>query len=72
MPVPDVVDLVLEAATMEAVFAAQRLTRIDAMRRELLREAEGRGEGVTDIVERSIRLELAAAHACDRVRGRAQ
>ncbi|GAA1986648.1 HNH endonuclease signature motif containing protein [Microbacterium pumilum] len=61
MPVPDVVDLVVEAATMEAVFAAQRLTRIDAMRRELLREAEGRGAGVTDIVERSIRLELAAA-----------
>lgn len=61
IPVPDVVDLVLEAATMESVFAAQRLMRIDAMRRELLTEAEGRGPGVTDIVERSIRLELAAA-----------
>ena len=31
------------------------------MRRELLRDAAGRGAGVTDIVERSIRLELAAA-----------
>lgn len=61
MSPPDVVDLVLEAATMESVFAAQRLIRIDAMRRELLVEAEGRGTGVRDIVERSIRLELAAA-----------
>ncbi len=60
-PVPDAVDLVLEAATMESVFAAQRLERVDAMRRELLAEAAGRGAGVTDIVERSIRLELAAA-----------
>lgn len=61
MSPPDVVDLVLESATMESVFAAQRLIRIDAMRRELLVEAEGRGTGVRDIVERSIRLELAAA-----------
>ncbi len=60
-PVPDVVDLVVEAATMESVFAAQRLLRIDVMRRELLADAAGRGLGVTDIVERSIRLELAAA-----------
>ncbi|WP_137846492.1 HNH endonuclease signature motif containing protein [Microbacterium sp. 2FI] len=59
--VPDAVDLVLEAATLESVFAAQRLARVDAMRRELLAEAGGRGAGVTDIVERSIRLELAAA-----------
>ena len=41
MPVPDAVDLVLEAATMEAVFAAHRLMRIDEMRREMLREAQG-------------------------------
>lgn len=60
-PVPDAVDLVVEAATMESVFAAQRLLRIDAMRRELLTEAVGRGAAVIDIVERSIRLELAAA-----------
>ncbi|MFB7892698.1 DUF222 domain-containing protein [Microbacterium sp. NPDC056044] len=60
-PVPDVVDLVLETATMMSVFAAQRLIRIDAMRRELLHETTGRGDGVRDIVERSIRLELAAA-----------
>lgn len=60
-PVPDAVDMVLEAATMESVFAAQRLVRIDAMRRDLLTAAADRGAGVTDIVERSIRLELAAA-----------
>ncbi len=60
-PVPDAVDLVVEAATMESVFAAQRLERVDGMRRRLLAEAAGRGAGVTDIVERSIRLELAAA-----------
>jgi hypothetical protein len=59
--VPDAVDLVVEAATMVSVFAAQQLIRVDAMRRELLREATGRGDGVRDIVERSIRLELAAA-----------
>ncbi|NLP84553.1 DUF222 domain-containing protein, partial [Microbacterium sp. CFH 90308] len=61
MPVPDVVDLVTETATMMSVFAAERLVRIQAMRQELLAEAVGRGVGVLDIVERSIRLELAAA-----------
>lgn len=60
-PVPDVVDLVLEAAAMESVFAAQRLVRVDAMRRDQLIEAAGRGSAVTEIIERSIRLELAAA-----------
>ena len=60
-PVPDSVDLVLEVSTMMSVFAAQRLVRVDAMRRELLTEAVSRGAGVLDIVERSIRLELAAA-----------
>ena len=46
---------------MESVFAARRLARVDAMRRELLADAAGRGVGVVEIVERSIRLELAAA-----------
>jgi len=58
---PDCVDLVLEAAALVSVFAAERLRRVDGMRRELLREAAGRGSAVADIVERSIRLELAAA-----------
>jgi hypothetical protein len=61
MPMPDVVDLVLEASTMESVFAAERFMRVDAMRRHLLADAAGRGAGVLDIIERSIRLELAAA-----------
>ncbi|WP_194410783.1 HNH endonuclease signature motif containing protein [Microbacterium cremeum] len=60
-PVPDAVDLVVETATMMSVFAAQRLVRVDAMRREMLADAAGRGTGVRDVVERSIRLELAAA-----------
>lgn len=58
----DSVDLVIEAAAMEAVFAARRLTLIHTLRCELLAaEAAGRGSGVTDLVERSVRLELAAA-----------
>ncbi|MEZ3160501.1 DUF222 domain-containing protein [Microbacterium sp. BWT-B31] len=61
MLAPDAVGLVLEAATMEAVFAAQRLERVDAMRRELLAEAPARRVGDTEVRERSIRLELAAA-----------
>lgn len=60
-PVPDAVDLVVETATMMSVFAAQRLWRVDAMRREALAEAAERGAGLRDVVERSIRLELAAA-----------
>lgn len=60
-PVPDAVDLVVETATMMSVFAAQRLWRVDAMRREALADAAGRGAGVRDVVDRSIRLELAAA-----------
>ena len=60
-PAPDVVDLVVETATMMSVLAAERLVRIDAMRRELLAEATGRGGAVRDVIERSIRLELAAA-----------
>jgi hypothetical protein len=59
--VPDAVDLVVEVATMMSVFAAQRLERIDAMRREALAEAVGRGGGVLEIIERGVRLELAAA-----------
>lgn len=68
MPLPDSVDLVLECASMEAVFAAQRLTRVEAMHRELSEAAAqapfGSTEspfGSTQIRERSIRLELASA-----------
>ena len=59
-PVPDAVDLVLESATMLAVFAAERLRRIEAMRREELAAIVGRGSGAVEMAERSIRLELSA------------
>ncbi len=60
-PVPDAVDLVVEASTMVSVFAAQRYARIDAMRREQVGRARRFGAGEVELVERSIRLELAAA-----------
>lgn len=61
VPVPDALDLVVEAADMVAVFAAQRLARVDAMRREALEDATRHGRELTDVVERGVRLELAAA-----------
>ncbi|WP_457101071.1 DUF222 domain-containing protein [Microbacterium sp. P5_E9] len=60
-PAPDALDGVLEIATMEAVFAAQKLRRVDVMRRELLAVAERAGLGVGEVIERGIRLELATA-----------
>ena len=58
---PDDVSLVTEVADMMAVFAADRLRRIDAMRRNALDEAQIYGSAVASVVERSVRLELAAA-----------
>jgi hypothetical protein len=60
-PVPDAVDLVVEASTMVSVFAAQRYARIHAMRQEQIDRARRFGAGEVELVERSIRLELAAA-----------
>ena len=60
-PAPDAVDLVVETATMMSVFAAQRYARIEGMRRDLLTDAVAHGAGEVELVERSIRLELAAA-----------
>lgn len=57
---PDSLDLVLEAADMMAVFAAHRFARIDSWRRERLDDAARIGRGLTDVTERSMRLELAA------------
>lgn len=59
--VPDEVDLVVEVADLMTVFAAQRLERVDAMRRQALRDATVNGRVLTAVVERGIRLELAAA-----------
>ncbi|WP_019182039.1 HNH endonuclease signature motif containing protein [Microbacterium yannicii] len=58
---PDEVDRVLEVAGMITVFAAERLVRIDQMRREALAEATRNGRVLTDVVERGVRLELASA-----------
>ncbi|WP_229382080.1 HNH endonuclease signature motif containing protein [Microbacterium schleiferi] len=60
-PQPDAVALVLEVATMEAVFAAQRLARIDQLRLEALDDVTRYGGGSRELIERSVRLELAAA-----------
>ncbi|KRA22488.1 HNH endonuclease, partial [Microbacterium sp. Root61] len=48
---------------MLAVFAAHRYVRIDALRREALADAAAHGHLLTDVIERSVRLELAAALA---------
>ncbi|GAA1994221.1 DUF222 domain-containing protein [Microbacterium pumilum] len=59
--VVDSVDLVVEAETMMSVFAAQRLERVEFMRRDALRDAARHGYQLTEVIERSVRLELAAA-----------
>ena len=58
---PDDVSLVTEVADMLAVFAAQRLERVDRFRRNALADAARYGGGVVEVVHRSLRLELAAA-----------
>lgn len=59
--VPDDVDLVTEVADMITVFTAQRMQRIDALRRNALADARRHGAGADAVIERSVRLELAAA-----------
>ncbi|WP_228484746.1 HNH endonuclease signature motif containing protein [Microbacterium cremeum] len=61
IPVPDALDLVVEVADMMSIFAAQRLARVDAMRRQALEDAVRHGRELTDVIERGVRLELAAA-----------
>ncbi|MGW9586199.1 DUF222 domain-containing protein [Microbacterium sp. NPDC055455] len=60
-PIPDALDLVVEVADMMSIFAAQRFVRVEAMRREAMADAVARGNRFTDVVERGVRLELAAA-----------
>jgi hypothetical protein len=69
---PDSLDLVVETATMMAVFAAQRYERIDAMRRQAHEDAIPFRGGLPEIIERSLRAELAAGlriteHAAERL-----
>ncbi|WP_241245877.1 HNH endonuclease signature motif containing protein [Microbacterium sp. 4R-513] len=52
--------MVVEVADVMSVLAAQRLARIDAMRREALAEAERFGRQLNEVAHRSVRLELAA------------
>lgn len=59
-PIPDALDRVVEVADMMAVFAAQRLLQVNAMRREALEDAAVHGRALTDVIERGVRLELAA------------
>src|SRR5690349_33590 len=61
IPVPDALDLVIEASDVMAIIAAQRVERVHSLRREALAEAWAFGRELTGVVERGIRLELAAA-----------
>src|SRR3954452_18001949 len=57
---PDELDHVVELADMIAVFAARRLVWVDAMRRKALEDARRHGRTLSEVIERSLRLELAA------------
>lgn len=57
----DTLDRVVEVANLMASFAAERLVRVDTMRRNALADAGRFGTAAPEIVERSVRLELAAA-----------
>lgn len=57
----DPVERVREVSGLLAMFAAQRFERVDALRRDALADAVPFRGGVAEIVERSLRLELAAA-----------
>src|SRR6478752_4332719 len=60
-PVPDPVDLVVECDAMVSVFVAERYLRVEAMRQDALSDARGHADQLGEILERSLRLELAAA-----------
>ncbi len=60
-PVLDAVDLVVETEAVMSMLAAQQYQRIDAMRHEALQDAQRHGHLLTEVIERSVRLELAAA-----------
>ncbi|GAB2852966.1 DUF222 domain-containing protein [Microbacterium insulae] len=58
---PDDVDLVADVANLMAVLAAQRLQRIDDLRRNALADGGAYGTAIPAVIERSVRLELASA-----------
>ncbi|KAA9151043.1 DUF222 domain-containing protein, partial [Microbacterium lushaniae] len=57
----DPIDLVTEVSSMMSVFAAQRFERVDAMHQEALTELTTFRGASLEMIERSLRLELAAA-----------
>ncbi|HEX5729857.1 HNH endonuclease signature motif containing protein [Microbacterium sp.] len=62
-PIPSALDLVIEADATISIHAAQRFARVDEMRRDALADASRHGYDLNDVIERSVRLELAAALA---------
>lgn len=58
---PDTLDHLIEIADMVTMQAAQRLIGVDVLRREALADAARHGRVLTDVVEHSVRLEIAAA-----------
>ena len=58
---PDTLDHLIEVADMVTMQAAQRLIGVNVLRREALAHAARHGRVLTDVVERSVRLEIAAA-----------
>lgn len=61
VPVHDAVDHVVEVADMMSILAGQRLRHVYWLHREQLADASATGRVLTSVVERGIRLELAAA-----------
>ncbi|KAA9108021.1 HNH endonuclease signature motif containing protein [Microbacterium rhizomatis] len=58
---PDTIDRLIEISSVVTMQAAQRLIGVDVLRREFLAAAVAHGRSLTDVVERSVRLEIAAA-----------
>ena len=59
--VPGPLDVVVDLGATIAMWAADRLVQIDALRRGQLADAAARGARFTDVVMRGVRLELASA-----------
>ncbi|GAB3603986.1 HNH endonuclease signature motif containing protein [Microbacterium aureliae] len=59
-PPPDEMDRVLEIATMRAVMFAEQLMAIEQLRATRIAEAGAAGRAITDVLDRSLRLELVA------------
>jgi hypothetical protein len=60
-PIPDAVDLVVEVGAVMSRHAAQLFRTVNIMRLEALEDAVSRGSQLSDVIQRSIRLELASA-----------